>query len=169
MPLVLKGWDNLRANLRTLAVKYPEELGYALREEGSAVMDQSKQECPVDWFNHHEDGTPHLVMTGDVEGPYHEGDNIKVILSYDTPYAVIQHENLGFHHTDPRTKAKYLEDPLNQRAPFVAPNLMRAVNLERMGMGYSFTQTAVLREEVATANRKTQAINRYGHLLGRFV
>lgn len=33
-------------------------------------------------------------------------------VSYDTPYAVIQHENLGYHHTTPGTSAKYLERPL---------------------------------------------------------
>ena len=60
MPLVLNGWDKVRANLRTLAAIYPQELGYALREEGMAVMDQSMKECPLDQQNYHEDGTPHL-------------------------------------------------------------------------------------------------------------
>lgn len=31
-------------------------------------------------------------------------------VSYDTPYAVVQHENTGFRHQRGR-KAKYLEDP----------------------------------------------------------
>ena len=33
-------------------------------------------------------------------------------VSYDTPYAVIQHESMGFNHQRGR-KAKYLEDPCN--------------------------------------------------------
>lgn len=35
--------------------------------------------------------------------------------SYDTPYAVVQHENMQFQHQRGR-KAKYLEDPLNDDA-----------------------------------------------------
>jgi len=169
MPLVLKGWDKVNANLRTLAVKYPQELGYALREEGMAVMDQSAKETPLDQANWHEDGTPHLIDTADVQGPLFEGDNIRVVLSYDTPYAIIQHENLDFHHTTPGTKAKYLEDPLNQRAKYVAPNLVRAVNLERMNVGYSARPTASLMEEQMLSNRRQAALNKYGHLGGRYL
>lgn len=33
-------------------------------------------------------------------------------VSYDTPYAVVQHENMQFQHQHGR-KAKYLEDPAN--------------------------------------------------------
>ena len=33
-------------------------------------------------------------------------------VSYDTPYAVVQHENMQFQHQRGR-KAKYLEDPAN--------------------------------------------------------
>lgn len=33
-------------------------------------------------------------------------------VSYDTPYAVVQHENTWYHHQRGR-KAKYLEDPVN--------------------------------------------------------
>lgn len=49
-----------------------------------------------------------------------------VYISYNTPYAVIQHEALGFSHPDPRKhisssgrRAKYLEDPYNEHAPKV--------------------------------------------------
>lgn len=40
-------------------------------------------------------------------------------VSYDTPYAVRQHEELTYRH-DPGRKAKYLEDPLNESAGTVA-------------------------------------------------
>lgn len=36
-------------------------------------------------------------------------------VSYDTPYAVRQHENLSYRH-DAGRKAKYLEDPMNREA-----------------------------------------------------
>lgn len=36
-------------------------------------------------------------------------------VSYDTPYAVVQHEHTEFQHQNGR-KAKYLEDPVNDSA-----------------------------------------------------
>ena len=38
-------------------------------------------------------------------------DGSEGTISYDTPYAVVQHENTQFHHQRGR-KAKYLEDPV---------------------------------------------------------
>ncbi|OAR21907.1 hypothetical protein A8W25_28125 [Streptomyces sp. ERV7] len=40
-------------------------------------------------------------------------------VSYDTPYAVRQHENLTYRH-DAGRSAKYLEGPLTEEAPVVA-------------------------------------------------
>ena len=37
-------------------------------------------------------------------------DGSEGTVSYDTPYAVVQHENMRYHHQRGR-KAKYLEDP----------------------------------------------------------
>lgn len=39
-------------------------------------------------------------------------DGSEGTVSYDTPYAVVQHENTSFNHQRGR-KAKYLEDPVN--------------------------------------------------------
>ncbi|MBK3631562.1 hypothetical protein JHN52_01020 [Streptomyces sp. MBT97] len=41
-----------------------------------------------------------------------EESSLTGMVSYDTPYAVIQHENLRFRHAPGRT-AKYLENSLN--------------------------------------------------------
>lgn len=38
-------------------------------------------------------------------------DGSQGTVSYDTPYAVVQHENMRYHHQRGR-KAKYLEDPV---------------------------------------------------------
>jgi hypothetical protein len=37
---------------------------------------------------------------------------LRAAVSYDTPYAVAQHEHMDWHH-DPGRQAKYLEQPLN--------------------------------------------------------
>jgi hypothetical protein len=49
-------------------------------------------------------------------------DGVSIVhVSYNTPYAVRQHEDMNLSHPDPRNpisssgrKAKYLEDPLNE-------------------------------------------------------
>ena len=41
--------------------------------------------------------------------------SLTAAVSYDTPYAVRQHEELGYHH-DPGRTAKYLENAVNSEA-----------------------------------------------------
>lgn len=52
------------------------------------------------------------------------------MVSYDTPYAVVQHERLDFRHAPGRT-AKYVEGPLNasrdQVAAIIAAEMRRAM------------------------------------------
>lgn len=40
------------------------------------------------------------------------GSNVRGAVSFDTPYAVVQHERTDYRHA-PGRKAKYLETPLN--------------------------------------------------------
>lgn len=51
------------------------------------------------------------------EGPLQRSGKVQVeglngSISYDTPYAVVQHENLSFRHA-PGRSAKYVEIPMN--------------------------------------------------------
>lgn len=71
---------------------------------GSHLLDESRNEVPF------EEGT--LSNTADV---FPDVGNRQVSVVYDQPYAVIQHEAMGFRH-DAGRKAKYLEDPLNHEA-----------------------------------------------------
>ena len=50
-------------------------------------------------------------------------DGSQATVSYDTPYAVRQHEELGYRHQRGR-KAKYLEDPCNDET--VHAGMMKA-------------------------------------------
>lgn len=65
------------------------------------VLEESKREVPL------RKGT--LARSGMATA-----DPVKqeAMVSYDTPYAVVQHEDMTLHH-DAGRKAKYLEDPLN--------------------------------------------------------
>jgi hypothetical protein len=70
-----------------------------------------------------EEGTLERSGTASVSG-------YTAAVSYDTPYAVIQHERLDFRHAEGRT-AKYLEIPLNAErdtvAEILAAELRRAL------------------------------------------
>ena len=55
------------------------------------------------------------VETGDLQGSADSGatitpDGVEGFVSFDTPYATRQHEEMNYHHTAPG-QAKYLETP----------------------------------------------------------
>ncbi|MGW4850146.1 hypothetical protein ACWEPZ_02795 [Streptomyces sp. NPDC004288] len=56
--------------------------------------------------------------------------SLTAMVSYDTPYAVVQHERMDYRHAPGRT-AKYLENSLNEGAPavraLIAAQLRRAL------------------------------------------
>ncbi|MET9510758.1 hypothetical protein ABZX62_20250 [Streptomyces flavidovirens] len=70
-----------------------------LRRALEHTLGVSNQQVPLD------DGT--LERSGRVDV-----DGLDGSISYDTVYAVIQHERLDFNHPVPGRKAKYLEDPM---------------------------------------------------------
>jgi len=73
----------------------------ALHDGAEHILTESIDETPID------SGT--LRRSGTVtDVPSEES----VFVSFNTPYAVKQHEDLSLRHTD--GKAKYLEDPFNR-------------------------------------------------------
>ncbi|MEU6535509.1 hypothetical protein [Streptomyces sp. NPDC047000] len=71
------------------------------------VLGESKNVVPLD-----ESPLMHSGTASVDEG------SLTAMVSYDTPYAVIQHERLDFRHAPGRT-AKYLEGPVNRNGPTV--------------------------------------------------
>lgn len=73
----------------------------------------------------------HLLQASRAQVPHEEGTlersgvasvdegGLKGAVSFDTVYAVRQHEELTWKHDDGR-KAKYLEDPMNEEAAVMA-------------------------------------------------
>jgi len=86
-----------RGNQVTNAVK--QAILQGLRDGAEHILTESIDECPI------ESGT--LRRSGKVT----EIDE-KLIISYDTPYATKQHEDMSLQHID--GKAKFLEDPFNR-------------------------------------------------------
>lgn len=82
----------------------------ALADGGELVLTAAEEEIP------HASGT--MQRTGTVTEASEED---AVYVSFSTPYALRQHEDLTLRHPDPRNplstpgrKAKYLEDPFNR-------------------------------------------------------
>ena len=111
------------------AVKIAEEAGLkALRTGAEAILTEAIDEAPVDTGTLRRSGT--VTVGGLPDGaqvyeaaesgsdmkdafPGPEGKEKAVYISFSTPYARRQHEELGYNH--PRGgKAKYLEDPFNR-------------------------------------------------------
>lgn len=83
------------------------------------LLQVSREEVP------HEEGT--LERSGT---PSVDASSLTGAVSYDGPYAVIQHEDLTFRH-DAGRKAKYLEDPFDAEAgtmaELIAANIRRSL------------------------------------------
>jgi len=65
------------------------------------VLGESNKRVP------HEEGT--LENSGSVS---YESGKLRAAISYDTPYAAVQHEDMSLRHNDGR-EAKFLENALN--------------------------------------------------------
>ncbi|MGW3511179.1 minor capsid protein [Streptomyces sp. NPDC000994] len=93
--------DRIAAAARAAGVR-------GLRAAGEHVLTESRKLVPI------EEGT--LERSGAVGV---DSARLAVTVSYDTPYAVKQHENMHYRH-DRGRKAKYLEQPVNRERERVA-------------------------------------------------
>ena len=111
------------------AVKIAEEAGLkALRTGAEAILTEAIDETPIDTGTLRRSGTVTVGALPDGAQVYEaaasgsdmkdafpgpEGKEKAVYISFNTPYARRQHEELDYNH--PRGgKAKYLEDPFNR-------------------------------------------------------
>jgi hypothetical protein len=79
-----------------------------LRLAGEHVLAASRAVVPIEEATLERSGTASV-----------DASNLRGAVSYDTPYAVVQHEDLSLRHDSGRT-AKYLERPLAEEAGTVA-------------------------------------------------
>lgn len=113
-----KSWFDGRA-AKTLAKRVGMQ---ALYDGAEAILAESLKEVPL--------ATGTLARSATVtDSPQQSA----VYVSYNTPYAAKQHEDLTLRHPDPRNplstpgrKAKYLEDPFNR----LKAKVMKAVRLK---------------------------------------
>lgn len=87
----------------------------AIEDYAENVAEISTRIAPI------EEGT--LIRSAQVSRDDRAG---KVAISYDTPYAVVQHEDTQLRHDDGR-RAKFLEDPVLAAADWFGPYVANAV------------------------------------------
>ncbi|MEV0115540.1 hypothetical protein AB0H77_20230 [Streptomyces sp. NPDC050844] len=92
-----------------------------LRLAAEHVLARSRARVPI------EEGTLERSGVATVDE-----SSLTAAVSYDTVYAVRQHEELGYRHDAGRT-AKYLEGPLNEQAGTVAEIIAAAVRRSLRG------------------------------------
>lgn len=107
----------LPGNLHRIEVKILAAAEEAVALGGEHVLGESTKIVPL------EEGT--LSRSGKVTTET-QGDAAVAAVSYDTPYAARQHEDMSYRH-DPGRRAKYLEDPLHAEAPTVAQIMAETV------------------------------------------
>ncbi|WP_219085637.1 hypothetical protein [Microbacterium resistens] len=78
-----------------------------LSKAARALLAESQARVPVDTTNLRQSGAAHDATPAQLASG----------VTYDTPYAVIQHERTDFNHSqshNPGAQAKYLEGPLHE-------------------------------------------------------
>lgn len=92
-----------------------------IMDEAATAFGASQQQVPVRFGA--------LRGSGRIHAPERSGDEVSVDLTYGgaaAPYALYVHENLNAQHASP-TKAKYLEDPVNEVMQGTAERLAAAL------------------------------------------
>lgn len=79
----------------------------ATRDVCEDLLSESRDEVPYDQGDLSNSGKVTVVR---------RADEVEGAVSFDTPYAVYQHEDPALHHQDGR-KAQYLGDPLRENSP----------------------------------------------------
>lgn len=108
---------DLPGNLHRIEVKILAAAEKAVTLGCEHVLGESSKVVPI------EEGT--LSRSGKVTAET-QGDTAVAAVSYNTPYAARQHEDMSYRH-DPGRRAKYLEDPLHAEAPTVAKIMAETV------------------------------------------
>lgn len=123
--------NTIEHGLRSAITKAEKISEASLEEFAAEVLLESMDEVPFD--------TGELESSVINEPVTMKGRKATKIIGYDTPYAAIQHENLGFWHPGDNSmspirgasgKAKYLEDPINNLKGSLTKVIMSKSNEE---------------------------------------
>jgi hypothetical protein len=120
----MSGAEKMRAKLKRLAEKFPDEVARALYQETEVEVKEVKMRTPVDTGTLR--GTVHQV------GPFRNGRMIYSLIAAGgpaAPYAIYVHENLEAHH--PVGQAKFIESVIMESRPYLAARVAKRIELNR--------------------------------------
>ena len=86
---------------KKLVKEFHDEAARGLALAGEHVLGEAKKRVPIEEATLERSGATSL-----------DADDLKVAVTFDTPYAVYQHEVLDLQHDEGR-EAKYLENAIN--------------------------------------------------------
>jgi hypothetical protein len=89
-----------------------------LKLAAEQILATARQRVP------HEEGT--LERSGAPTAPFETANGVAIQVSFNTPYAVRQHEELDWRHDDGR-QAKYLESALHDEAEAAKQLIAQAI------------------------------------------
>ena len=113
------------ADLERAQQRLRNALERAVALASNDLLGRAQRRAPID------EGT--LRGSGHASDPVWRGSHVESVVSFNTPYAAVQHERLDYVH---RTggEAKYLEGPLKEMAPHYAAFLAGVVRREMGSM-----------------------------------
>lgn len=121
MGITVRGIDKLISNLKVKEAEVRIATAKALMKSGEYVLGKSMPLVPLDEGD--------LRASGHVESE--KAMQGSVTVSYNTDYALKQHEDLELKHTEPGTQAKYLEQPglqaKNKIQDFIKTEIIKAL------------------------------------------
>lgn len=100
------GVRQVQLNIERMTRNIAEAVKEGLEDVTLDLERRAKEQAPIDLGDLRGSGASEVITTT---------NGVNGIVSFNTPYALIQHEDLTFFHPQ-GGKAKYLTDPLNQQA-----------------------------------------------------
>lgn len=119
----VEGWSRIKSNLHRTFDNIGKQVEAGLKDAGDLLLARSKELVPLDKGPLRDSGKSTAIPANG------GGTKTVVVVSYDTHYAVLQHEVLWFKHLPGRT-AKYLEGPSRSMAGVLFNAVARRVSLK---------------------------------------
>jgi len=116
MTFTARSPDELREKIERLSEVFPDGVKQALWERASVIMNESKEQVPVD--------TGYLRSTGYVGEPFDEGTRIAIELGYYANYAAPVHDIDRPHYVG---KSHFLSDPMEYLGPGLAQEIVERI------------------------------------------
>lgn len=126
---LFKGAAEVHGRLLQLATAFPLDAGHAAREEAVIEITEMAKRAPIGGMD--DDHRGRLRESAAVSEPLMTEDGTEITLSFDTPYAVAQHQRYFEHpHGGER---QYMESVLEESRQFLGTRLVKRLEARLAG------------------------------------